>query len=219
MKRKYYWLFILAFAVATSGCARTKDLEKKNQDQQAIIADLNKEIDKLNQELENLSKSNDDLAKTKSELERKLRGELSAGDLQLAMQDRGLVITILNKVLFTSGKADLKPSAQTTLAKVAAILTSRVPDKVVYVEGHTDNVPIQRSGWRSNWELSTARATEVLHFLEDQGVNPSRLVACGYSEYQPVADNSTAEGRQKNRRVEIIVSPKSFKDLLPQKTL
>ncbi len=216
MERKYYWLFILAAALSMTGCAHNKDLERKNQDQQAIIADLNKEIDKLNQELENLSKSNDDLARTKSELERKLRGELSAGDLQLAMQDRGLVITMLNKVLFTSGKAELLDTAQITLAKVAAILNERVPDKAVYVEGHTDNVPITRSGWRSNWELSTARSTEVLHFLEDQGVSSSRLVASGYSEFQPVADNATAEGRQKNRRVEIIVSPKSFKELLPK---
>jgi chemotaxis protein MotB len=216
MKRNYFLVFLLVGLVGLSGCARMKGLEKTNQEQQATIDNLNKEIAKLNEELANMSKSGDELAKAKAELEKKLRGELSAGDLELALKDRGLVITILNKVLFTSGKADLKPSAQVTLEKVVGILNKNVPDKIVYVEGHTDNVPIRVSGWRSNWELSTARSTEVLHFLEDQGVNSSRLVACGYSEYHPVADNATLEGRQKNRRVEIIVSPKSLHELLPK---
>ncbi len=82
---------------------------------------------------------------------------------------------------------------------------------MVYVEGHTDNQPIRMSAWRSNWELSTARAMEVVHyFIEAGNLNPRRLAATGYGEFHPVADNGAPEGMSKNRRVEIIVSPKKY---------
>jgi chemotaxis protein MotB len=219
MKTRYGLALVLVVLVGFSGCAKNKELEQKNLEQQKMIDGLNQEIAKLNGELANATKSTDELAKAKAELERKLRGELSAGDLELALKDRGLVITFLDRVLFSSGKAELKPSAQGTLEKIVSILNQRVPDKVVYVDGHTDNIPIRYSTWRSNWDLSTGRALEVTHFLIEKGVNPSRLVVCGYGEYSPVADNGTPEGRQKNRRVEVIVSPKNFRDLLPKKQL
>ncbi|PIQ87934.1 MAG: hypothetical protein COV73_01520 [Candidatus Omnitrophica bacterium CG11_big_fil_rev_8_21_14_0_20_43_6] len=76
------------------------------------------------------------------------------------------------------------------------------------MEGHTDNVPISKSGWKSNWELSTARALSVLHYLAgEQGVSPERLSAIGYGEYRPLASNETADGRKQNRRVEIVILP------------
>ena len=80
------------------------------------------------------------------------------------------------------------------------------------MEGHTDNEPIKYSGWKSNWELSTARATSVLHYLvDDKGVNPKLVKAVGYGEFRPVAANDTPEGRQLNRRVEIVIQPKYLK--------
>jgi chemotaxis protein MotB len=78
----------------------------------------------------------------------------------------------------------------------------------VGIEGHTDNDPIKKSGWKSNWELSTARALSVLHYLSEQSVNEPRLSAIGYGEYRPVASNDIKDGRQKNRRVEIVILPK-----------
>ena len=84
---------------------------------------------------------------------------------------------------------------------------------MIYVEGHTDNDPIRHSGWKSNWELSTARSTEVIHYLAEQAnVEPQRLVAAGYSEFHPVAVNDNPAGKQKNRRVDIIISPRKQKD-------
>jgi len=84
----------------------------------------------------------------------------------------------------------------------------------VGIEGHTDNVPITYSGWKSNWELSTARATSVLHYLIDDGrLRPESLSAIGYGEYRPVTSNETEEGRQLNRRVEVVILPKTTEKL------
>jgi len=219
MKHSYLLAFFLLTAFAFSGCAGFEKLEKENTAQKRSISQLNEEISKLNQELNQLTHSQEDLEAAKAALEGKLRAELSAGDLTLTLKERGLVISVLNKILFKSGMATLKDSAKGTLQKVAVTLKEVVPDNMVYTEGHTDNVPIARSGWKSNWELSTARSTEVVHFLIAEGVSPSRLAACGYGEYQPMADNTTIAGRQKNRRVEIIVSPKRLEELLPQKKI
>jgi chemotaxis protein MotB len=85
-------------------------------------------------------------------------------------------------------------------------------DYYVGIEGHTDNIPIARSGWKSNWELSSARALAVLHYLEkEEKISPERLSAIGYGEFQPVASNDTKDGRQANRRVEIVIMPKLTK--------
>lgn len=205
------WLGLLIIALAVSGCGKTSDLERVNQEQSQTIKGLNKEIARLNAELEELIKSREDLARAKSDLEKQLSGELASGNLTLSMQERGLVVTVLDRVLFASGKADLMEGSKVTLDKVAEILNGKVRQHMVYVEGHTDNVPIRLSGWRSNWELSTARATEVIHYFVDQNsVNPHRIAATGYGEFHPVASNDTDSGRLKNRRVEIVISPKKM---------
>ncbi len=217
--KRFILIAPLLILVALTGCAKHKQLEQQNIDQQRAVEKLNNEIARLNTELNVLSKSREELLDAKKSLEEKLKPELSAGDLNLALKERGLVITVLNKVLFDSGKADLKTSSEATLEKVANILNTTVPSNMVYIEGHTDSAPIKYSAWKSNWELSTARANGVLHFLIEKGVNPSRLVVCGYGEYSPVADNASVAGRQKNRRVEIIVSPKRIQELLPKKSI
>ena len=198
-------------AIFLSGCASDQDLKRVNREQAATIQSLNSEISRLNQELDQLISSREELSKAKAELEKKLQDELAAGNLSVAMGERGLVVTVLDRILFDSGKAELKESAKTTLEKVADILSQKVGQHMIYVEGHTDNVPIRFSGWRSNWELSTSRATEVIHyFAEGKGLNPQRLAATGYGEYHPVAENGSAEGRMKNRRMEIIISPRKM---------
>lgn len=194
-----------------SGCAGDRELERLNRTQSTTIQNLKDEVTRLNQELDQLISSKDDLDAAKKELEKKLHSEMDAGNLSVSMQARGLVVTVLDRILFDSGKAELKDSSKSTLNKVAQILKSEVEGNMIYVEGHTDNLPIRYSGWRSNWELSTARATEVVHhFTENNELNPRRLAATGYGEFHPLFDNQTAEGQLKNRRVEIVISPKKM---------
>ena len=150
-----------------------------------------------------------ELQKAKDELEKRLQNEINNKQVKVEMQDKGLVITFVSEVLFDSGKAKLRKDSYSKLGKVADVLNTTVADLNVGIEGHTDNQPIKRSGWKSNWELSTARALSVLHYLSDKSVAEARLEAIGYGEYRPVAPNDSREGRQKNRRVEIVILPKT----------
>lgn len=150
-----------------------------------------------------------DLVRAKEQLAQSLQKELGDARAKLAMTERGLVLTFLDEIFFDSGKAQVKPDGLETLQKVAQVLKETVPDSPVAVEGHTDNEPIRYSSWRSNWELSSARALAVVHFfIQDEGIDPKRLRGVGYGEHQPVASNETAEGRRQNRRVEVVILPK-----------
>ena len=211
MKKFFLGLGILALALG--GCAKNKDLDRIAREQAATIQSLSSEIARLNDELDKVIRSREDLVKAKEALESKLKDELGSGDFSLSMQDRGLVLTVQDKVLFDSGKAELKDSSVQILSKIANILQEKVTTHEVLVEGHTDNVPIHVSGWKSNWELSTGRATEVVHFFIDTGgLDPVRFAAVGYGEFHPLASNDEAAGRKINRRVEIVISPKKLGD-------
>ena len=164
------------------------------------------------QKIEELSRQLDELSAAKRLLEERLSQEISDKQVKLQMMEKGLVITFLADVLFDSGKAQLKPEVLSALDKVARVLKENVPEFNVGIEGHTDNQPIHFSQWKSNWELSTARALSVLHYLSDEeGIAPQRLAAIGYGEYRPVASNNDKEGCQLNRRVEIVILPKVSK--------
>jgi len=117
--------------------------------------------------------------------------------------DEGIRIRISNPVLFDIGKAGLKSDIYPILDKIAEVLKSNAYD--IVVEGHTDNIPIDNDEFHSNWELSAARSVSVVEKSIKKGINPRRFQAVGYGEYQPLADNSTEKGRQKNRRVEIFI--------------
>lgn len=211
-KRHGFFLFFLVAALDAGGCASTsgpQDFERIAKDQYDTIEALKRENQRLNQELDKIPVVNDDLASAKNELDQKFSAQMAAGDLAVSMQARGLVVTVLDRILFDSGKIAIKDSARSTLDALAATLRGKLDRHMVYVEGHADNEPIRHSGWRSNWELSTARATEVIHyFIEADGLDPQRLAASGYGEYAPVAGNGTEEGRMKNRRVEIVITPR-----------
>ncbi len=154
-----------------------------------------------------------DLEKAKLELEERLKSEIKDGSIVVENLEKGLVITFVAEVLFASGKSELRKDSLGKLDRVARVLNTTVRDHNVGVEGHTDNVPIKYSGWKSNWELSTARALSVLHYLENgKKVDPIRLSATGFGEHHPVASNAAKEGRQKNRRVEIVILPKTMKE-------
>ncbi|MCR4336246.1 MAG: OmpA family protein [Candidatus Omnitrophica bacterium] len=193
----FYLCFLMVMVMTTSGCTMIF--------QKARRADAQK-ISQLQDELSELERA-------KAELERRLRDEIADNEVSVGLGDRGLVVTFVSEVLFDSGKAKLREEAFEKLSKVARVLNTTVVDYNIGIEGHTDNVPIKHSGWKSNWELSSARAMSVLHYLiDEEGLAPERLSGTGYGEYHPVASNDDAEGRQKNRRVEIVILPKVVKE-------
>ncbi len=154
-----------------------------------------------------------DLEKAKQELESKLKNEINDKQVKVEMLEKGLVITFVAEVLFDSGKDVLKKDSLEKLDKVADVLKTTVADLDVGIEGHTDNDPIKYSGWKSNWELSVHRSLSVVHYLIDQeNVAPERLSATGRGEFHPVITNDSKENKQKNRRVEIIILPKTTKE-------
>jgi chemotaxis protein MotB len=160
------------------------------------------------QKIEELNAQLDELSRSRSLLEQKLGQEINDKQIKLQMMEKGLVITVVGDLLFDSGKAKIRSEALPLLDKVSAVLKDNMAQFNVGIEGHTDNAPIKHSGWKSNWELSTARALSVLHYLvKDQGIAPERLSAIGYGEYRPVDSNDTASGRKQNRRVEIVILP------------
>lgn len=134
-----------------------------------------------------------------------LSQELKQGELQVRRYKDMLTVEVAEQLFFDSGRAALKDSGKAVLKKVAGALKS-YEDKAIRVVGHTDNVPIAKAYQKvfpSNWELSSARATTVVRFLQEAGIEPERLVATGRAEYAPVAPNDSEAGRQKNRRIEI----------------
>lgn len=131
------------------------------------------------------------------------------GTVVLGVEERGLLIRFKDQVLFDSGKAIIRKDGEPIVQSIGEILKQN--DRAIRVEGHTDNVPMHSLLYPSNWELSTARAVNVVKFfIEKVGIAPTRLSAAGYSEYHPIADNDTAENRQKNRRVDVVILRKSF---------
>lgn len=135
-----------------------------------------------------------------------LRGEVDSRDIRVRQFREKLEINFVDKVLFASGSAEITPHGRDILLKVAGVL-GKVKNKSIYVVGHTDSNPIHSALYPSNWELSTARSASVIRFLSEQGgLTPERFTAMGRAFYQPVASNATPEGRQDNRRVDVIVA-------------
>lgn len=140
-------------------------------------------------------------------LVKSLSAEVEKGQLKVSQYQNMLSVDLAEQIFFDSGKATLKEGGKDVLKKVGDALKS-YENKVIRVVGHTDNVPLTRSlqaVFPTNWELSVARATNVVRYLQEVGITPERMVASGRGEYDPVAPNDTAEGRQKNRRIEIML--------------
>ena len=179
------------------------DALAENQTNQDLIANLKSQV-------ADLEKDKETAAQMAKGLENEMRADLESKDVTISKLQGKLTVNILDRVMYDSGEAVLKPDGQAVLRKVAAILAGH-PELKIHVIGHTDNVPIRPSAhsrFASNWELSTARALAAVHFLTEQaGVDPHRVGAVGYGEFRPIADNSTAEGRAKNRRIAITILP------------
>ena len=211
-------------------------LSQENAKLQANVDDLNKQIADLKKQMDQvkaygqgkadeagqLAAGMDNLQKRLNELEKqkkiaderaamfrslaeKLRSMVDAGQIKVTVRNGRMLLVLPNDILFDSGKTELKPEGKDAIAKVAKILATL--DRHFLVAGHTDNLPIHSKKFQSNWELSTQRAVEVVRLLIDNGMKPSQVGAAGYAEYDPAADNGTAEGQKQNRRIEIVVEP------------
>jgi chemotaxis protein MotB len=136
----------------------------------------------------------------------RFRAMIESRQLRVRIVRGRMVIELPSNILFPSGSADLSDAGEGALNQVAAVLRE-IPNRDFQVAGHTDNEPIRRSRFTSNWELSTVRALEVVQYLEEVGVDHARLSAAGYSEFAPIASNDNETGRTENRRIEIVLMP------------
>jgi chemotaxis protein MotB len=172
--------------------AKVRELEQKN-------AELSKSQVKLQQDLEKKSSEYQSLADS-------LKGQIDAGQIELSELKGKMTVKMKDKVLFSSGSARVNEQGQQALKKVADAL-QLVKGKIIRVEGHTDDVPTNKGPYKTNWELSVARALAVVRGLQDDGVDPGLLSAAGYGEYHPIAPNDSPENRSLNRRIEIVLAP------------
>jgi chemotaxis protein MotB len=178
------------------------------------VTDLDAENAKLKEENAILVKAREEqvqkVSSTYESLLEKMKSEISKGQVTISELKGKLTVNMVDSILFDSGRAEVKKGGLEILGKVISILKD-VNDKSIRIEGHTDNVQIVgvlAKRYPSNWELSAARAINVARYLQDQGIDPGQLSAVAYGEWKPVATNDTAEGKAKNRRIEIILVPK-----------
>lgn len=197
--------------------AGNRSLEEEKSERLSRVAALEKENSDLRQENEKLagekSAREEELQASKATygaLIDQMRGEIARGDITISDLKGRLTVNLVDQILFDSGSASLKKSGQELIIRLADALAA-TGDKEIRVAGHTDNLPISsrlQATYQSNWELSTARALSVVHALEEsKRLAGSRLSAAGYGEFRPIADNTSAEGRARNRRIEIVLVP------------
>jgi chemotaxis protein MotB len=168
-------------------------------------ADLRRQIDALEQQKKQLLTASQQNQSQYDALVRSLTEEVKKGELQVRQYKDMLTVDVAEQLFFDSGRANLKDTGKAVLKKVGEALKG-YEDKVIRIVGHTDNVPISKAAQKvfpSNWELSVARATTVVRYLQEVGIPPERMIASGRAEYQPIAENYTPDGRKKNRRIEI----------------
>ncbi|MFB6262711.1 MAG: OmpA family protein [Bradymonadaceae bacterium] len=193
-----------------------KDLKSKLEKARGTLQMYESETGSLEQALQATKKELKELREKQArqrerlrrfrQLAERLAETFEAGELSVKTRDGKMVIEMPGNVLFDSGKIEINEQGREVLKQLAGVLDD-VGDREFLVAGHTDDVPIDSPRFDSNWELSTARAVNVVQFLQEKGVPPKQLAAAGYSKYEPIASNETAEGRAKNRRIEIILMP------------
>jgi chemotaxis protein MotB len=197
-------------------------LRSENQSYQERIAELEGELAALNRQIEDLAAKAGttaaELAELRAEKAKRekelavykdlfgqLKAMVDAGTIKVAFRKGRMVVQLSNAILFDSGKSTLRAEGQEAIANLAPALKS--VNREFLVAGHTDNVPIKTARFPSNWELSTARAVSVVKALVDAGYPAGLVGGAGYAENDPVADNANDQGREQNRRIEIILMP------------
>ena len=185
------------------------DLEIRNQDLAYALNKLDEEQEELNLQLalaREVQAETDRRNEIYAQFVDRLQTMIDGGQLTVKVEDGRIAIQLPDNILFDSGRAQLNQNGKKTLGQIADVL-SQFNNRRFQVEGHTDNMPITSSRYPSNWELSSARALAVLHVLIEAGVSPKNLSAAGFGEFQPRAENARLEGRQQNRRIEIVMLP------------
>ncbi len=199
------------------------ELTAQNQTYQEKIAELEGELTQLNAQIEDLAAQQGMTAKELAELRKEkakreaelkvyrdlfaqLKELVDAGTLEVMFREGRMVIKLSNAILFDSGKTKLRPEGEAAVAQIVPALKS-IGKREFLVSGHTDNVPIKTARFQSNWELSTARAVEMVKVMIDDGYPADQLGAAGFGEWDPVASNDTDEGKELNRRIEIVLMP------------
>lgn len=205
--------------------ARSATLQSMNADLQArlkressAVDEYGKELDAQSQELRNKERRLREMERIiarQDSITRHLNRVIADAllgfdteDFSIEIRDGKVYVSLSDKLLFKSGSATVEAKGVDAISRLAAVLNNN-PDIDILVEGHTDNVPIKTAVYKDNWDLSVARATVITRLLSEKyGVVPTRLTASGRGEFYPRATNETAEGKARNRRTEIILSPK-----------
>ncbi len=198
-----------------------KALSARSAETGAAMSEMRQTIDRLEQEKRELGESLEkeklarqarlaQLKNTYDELVEKMETEIQRGEITISELQGKLTVNLVERILFDSGSAEIKPAGFQVLRRVGEILKAAA-NKDIRVEGHTDNVPISprlQKTFPTNWELSTARACNVVRFLQSEtGISGRRLTASGYGPYRPIASNGTPVGRAQNRRIQIVLAP------------
>jgi chemotaxis protein MotB len=233
VRHRRFSIAVLVAGLIVSGCVSTSEFKKmeegKNQEISALkqektsleqqkgelesqkvtlekgIAELKQQNSSLEQEKASMAVNNQQTQKQYEELVQGLSKEVKKGELQVKQYKNMLSMNLESRIFFDSGKV--------TLRKEGKAILKKYENKIIRVVGHTDNVPVAKSlraTFPSNWDLSVARAANVVRYLQEVGVPPERMLAAGRAEYDPVASNDTPGGRQKNRRIEIMLLDKSL---------
>jgi chemotaxis protein MotB len=198
-------------------------LDAENTMLKTKLTSLGQDLSSTTSNLEQAKKRMDEMAKAQQAAEKraaqfremvgKFKSMIDAGKLQVEIRNGLMLVKLPDNILFDPGKTDLKPAGKDAIKQVTQILAG-IEGRKFQVTGHTDNMPIKSGKFKSNWELSTQRAVEVVKFMSSNGMDSKRLSAAGYADTLPVAANSDDAGRRQNRRIEIVVVP-NIEDLPP----
>jgi chemotaxis protein MotB len=192
---------------------RVKQAASKLHDSEAQLAELKRAQENLSGQLVQTQAEKErieaELKRLQSDLSSKLEGEIQAGNVHIKRRGNDLVVDLADQILFESGAPEVNESGQKVLAQIAPTL-AQMKEYTIQVGGHTDSAkvvsPTTQEHFPTNWELSAARATNVVRFLQEKGRVPGeRLVAMGFAQYRPAGSNASAEGRQQNRRIELVL--------------
>ena len=205
---------------------KPKKLKKQNQELMNQTSTLQSKVDKLTKDNTTLEKKNkessmelnkvktyygaykDKLTKMKTELVAAFPNNLSEANFSVREEDGRLIITVPNKILYPRGSADFSPAALEVIQKLSQVFKNN-QNLQILIEGHTDNIPLKKGGrYKDNWDLSVARAVNIVRQFEAYGVHPKRLTAAGRSYFSPANNIVSEEARDMNRRTEIIIRPK-----------
>jgi chemotaxis protein MotB len=185
------------------GCETVRDqAEKARESTESNLSATREELEELRKQRAETEKR---LAAFK-DLTARFQQMIDAGKLEVSVRNGSMLLELPAEILFPSGSAELSRPGEMALMEVAIVL-KQFPDRRFMIVGHTDNQPVRGGRYRSNWELSTARAVHVTQFLVDAGLPARNLVAAGHGEHDPVAKNNTDKNREKNRRIEIVLVP------------